>query len=94
MTHHHDTARYGDIRLFSGTACPELSAEIAAYLKLPLGGRDIIRFPNENIFLRLHASVRGQDCYVIQTTSSPVSDNLMELLIAVQTLRLSIPATR
>lgn len=88
MTHHHDTARYGDIRLFSGTSCPELSAEIAAYLKLPLGGRDIIRFPNENIFLRLHASVRGQDCYVIQTTSAPVSDNLMELLIAVQTLRL------
>jgi len=88
MTHHHDTAHYGDIRLFSGTACPELSAEIAAYLKLSLCGRDLIRFPNENIFVRLHASVRGQDCYVIQTTSAPVSDNLMELLITVQTLRL------
>lgn len=88
MTPSRESARYGDIRLFSGTSCPELSAEIAAYLKLPLGGRDIIRFPNENIFLRLHASVRGQDCYVIQTTSAPVSDNLMELLIAVQTLRL------
>lgn len=88
MTLSRESARYGDIRLFSGTSCPELSADIAAYLKLPLGGRDIIRFPNENIFLRLHASVRGQDCYVIQTTSAPVSDNLMELLIAVQTLRL------
>jgi ribose-phosphate pyrophosphokinase len=92
MTHSRESAGYGDIRLFSGTACPELAAEIAAYLGLPLCGRDIIRFPNENIFLRLHASVRGQDCYVIQTTSAPVSDNLMELLIAVQTLRLDSAA--
>jgi ribose-phosphate pyrophosphokinase len=53
-----------------------------------LSGRDIIKFPNENIFVKLHASVRGQDCYVIQSTSVPVSDNLMELLIMVQTLKL------
>lgn len=93
MTIHRDSASmYGDIRLFSGTACPDLAAEVAEHLGLPLGGRDIIRFPNENIFLRLHSSVRGQDCYVIQTTSAPVSDNLMELLIAVQTLRLDSAA--
>lgn len=83
-----NTQMYGQIKLFSGTASPALSAEIAAYLGLPLSGRDIIKFPNENIFVKLHASVRGQDCYVIQTTSAPVSDNLMELLIMVQTLRL------
>jgi ribose-phosphate pyrophosphokinase len=83
---------YGEIKLFSGTACPELAAEIAAYLNLPLGGRDIIKFPNENIFVRLHSSVRGQDVYVIQTTNSPVSDNLLELLITIQTLKLDSAA--
>jgi ribose-phosphate pyrophosphokinase len=88
MTHHRDSAQYGDIRLFSGTACPDLAAEIANRLEVKLCGRDIIRFPNQNIFVRLHNSVRGQDCYVVQTTAAPVSDNLMELLIAVQTLRL------
>src|SRR5512136_984963 len=79
---------YGQIKLFSGTSCPDLASEIAAYLNIPLSGRDIIKFPNENIFVRLHSSVRGQDVYLIQSTSSPVSDNLLELLIAVQTLKL------
>jgi ribose-phosphate pyrophosphokinase len=79
---------YGDIRLFSGTSCPDLSAEIAQYLGVPLGGRDIHKFPNDNIFVRLHKSVRGQDVYLIQTTARPVSDNLMEMLITLQTLKL------
>jgi ribose-phosphate pyrophosphokinase len=57
-------------------------------LHLPLGGRDVIQFPNENLFVRLHHSVRGQDVYVIQTTSRPVHRNLMELLILLQTMRL------
>ena len=83
---------YGDIKLLSGTACPDLAAEIARYLDQPLGGRDILKFPNENIFVRLHASVRGQDVYVIQTTASPVSDNLLELLITLQTLKLDSAA--
>jgi ribose-phosphate pyrophosphokinase len=79
---------HGNIKLYAGTASPELSDEIAEYLGLPLCGRDIIEFPNENLFVKLHASVRGQDCYVIQTTSIPVHRNLMELLIMIQTLRL------
>ncbi|MCC6190858.1 MAG: ribose-phosphate diphosphokinase [Anaerolineales bacterium] len=83
---------YGDIKLFSGTACPDLAADIARYLGVPLGGRDIVKFPNENIFVRLHSSVRGQDVYVIQTTSAPVSDNLLELLITIQTLKLDSAA--
>ncbi|MCC7361012.1 MAG: ribose-phosphate diphosphokinase [Anaerolineales bacterium] len=83
---------YGDIKLFSGTACPALAGAIAQYLGLPLGGRDIIKFPNENIFVRLHSSVRGKDVYVIQGTSAPVSDNLLELLITIQTLKLDSAA--
>ena len=79
---------FGNIKVFAGTASPALAQEIAGYLNVPLSGRDIIKFPNENIFVKLHASVRGQDCYVVQTTSAPTSDNLLELLIMVQTLRL------
>jgi ribose-phosphate pyrophosphokinase len=79
---------YGQIKLFAGTACPELASQIAAYLNLPLSGRDVIHFPNDNLFIKLHRSVRGQDVYVIQTTCAPVHRNLMELLIMLQTLRL------
>jgi ribose-phosphate pyrophosphokinase len=92
MAHHRASDMYGDIKLFSGTACPELAADIARYLGKPLSGRDIVKFPNENIFVRLHSSVRGQDVYVIQTTSAPVSDNLLELLITIQTLKLDSAA--
>lgn len=79
---------YGNIKLFAGTASPELSQEISDYLGYPLCGRDIIEFPNENLFVKLHSSVRGQDCYVIQSTGIPVHRNLMELLILIQTLKL------
>jgi ribose-phosphate pyrophosphokinase len=90
--HHDVTAMYGGIRLIGGTSAPALAKEISDYLKTPLGGRDIIEFPNENLFIRLHSSARGQDVYVIQTTSVPVNRNLMEMLIMLQTLRLDSAA--
>ena len=83
-----DCGAYGEIKLFAGTGCPELASAIAKYLDLPLSLRDVTLFPNDNLFIRLHQSVRGQDVYVIQTTSRPVHRNLMELLIMLQTLRL------
>lgn len=83
---------YGEIRLYSGTGSLELATKIANYLKLPLCDRDIITFPNENLFIRLHKSVRGQDCYIVQTTSIPVHRNLMEMLIMIQTMRLDSAA--
>ena len=79
---------FGDIKLFAGTASPNLSSRISEYLGVPLSGRDVIHFSNDNIWIRLQKSVRGQDVYVIQTTSQPVHRNLMELLIMLQTLRL------
>jgi len=88
----HDRMRYGDVKLYAGTACPELANKIASYLDVSLMGRDIIMFPNDNLFIKLDSSVRGQDCYVIQTTSAPVHRNLMELLILLQTLRLDSAA--
>jgi ribose-phosphate pyrophosphokinase len=83
---------YGSIKLYAGTGSPELAQQVADYLGEPLCGRDIIQFPNENLFIKLHSSVRGQDVYVIQTTSSPVHRNLMELLIMIQTLKLDSAA--
>jgi len=89
VTHGHpDRMMYGGIKLYAGTACPDLAKSIASYLKVPLCERDIVTFPNDNLFVKLHTSVRGQDCYVIQTTSIPVHRNLMELLILIQTLKL------
>src|SRR5262245_41079818 len=92
--HHfnHDLKVYGGIKLFAGSGSPELAQSIANYLKLPLSDREVIEFPNENIFVKLKGSARGQDVYVIQTTSSPVHRNLMELLIMIQTLRLDSAA--
>ena len=89
---HHDLKVYGGIKLYGGSGSPELAAKIAEYLGLPLSAREMIEFPNENLFVKLNSSVRGQDVYVIQTTSSPVHRNLMELLITIQTLRLDSAA--
>ena len=78
---------YGNIELFSGTGSPELAAKIANYLRVPLSPREINVFPNENIFVRLKTSVRGQDVFIIQTTSTPVSHNIMQLLLLLDTVK-------
>jgi len=90
--HDHDMKMYGDIKLYGGSGSPELAQKIADYLKQKLSPREVIQFPNENIFIKLRSSTRGQDVYVIQTTSSPVHYNLMELLIMIQTIRLDSAA--
>ena len=82
---------HGIIKLFSGTGCPALAEEISQYLGASLSGRDVIQFPNENIFVQLHESIRGQDVFLIQTTSSPVNHNIMELLIFLDTLKRASP---
>jgi ribose-phosphate pyrophosphokinase len=88
----HEMKMYGEIKLYAGSGSPELAQKIADYLEQKLSPREVIEFPNENIFVRLKSSARGQDVYVIQTTSSPVHHNLMELLIMIQTLRLDSAA--
>lgn len=77
----------GDIRLYAGSGCPELAQKIADYVKIPLSEWDIIQFPNQNIFVRLQGSVRGQDVYLIQSHSVPLHQNIMEMLIAVDCLK-------
>ena len=79
---------YGELAIYSGSSNPALAEEIAQYLGVSLGGRDIVQFANENLFVRLHSSVRAKDVFVIQPTgNSPVNQNVMELLIMIDTLR-------
>lgn len=87
--HGHSTVMkmYGDLIVFSGTANRPLAEEVAACLQMPLGAADIERFPNSNTFVRLGQSVRAKDVFLIQPTSAPVNDTLMELLIFIDTLR-------
>ncbi len=84
---------YGEIKLIAGTACPGVAQEISDYLTqacetpVPLLACDIRKFPNDNTFVNLSESVRGQDVYIIQTIGRPVNDNLMELLITMDAVR-------
>ncbi|HID86790.1 MAG TPA: ribose-phosphate pyrophosphokinase [Anaerolineae bacterium] len=78
---------YGELAIFSGNANRPLAEEICQYLGVSLRGADVFQFPNENIFVRLHGSVRSQDVFLIQPTCSPVNDNIMELLIFMDCLR-------
>jgi ribose-phosphate pyrophosphokinase len=88
FNHNSNCGTFGEIQLFAGTASPDLAGSIARYLDVPLSEHDVQLFPNDNLWVRLGCSVRGQDTYVIQTTSRPTHRNLMELLITLQTLRL------
>ncbi|MBK7219274.1 MAG: ribose-phosphate diphosphokinase [Candidatus Promineofilum sp.] len=74
---------YGDIKLYAGSACPELAQRVADYIGTRLSRWNVTTFPNENIFIRLNSSVRGQDVYLIQTHDRPVHNNIMEMLIAI-----------
>ncbi len=77
----------GALSLFSGSASQALGREIAAYMSVRPGEYTRTVFSNENILIQLKESVRGRDVYLVQTMSSPVHDNLMELLLMVDTLK-------
>jgi len=75
------------IRIFTGTGNPALAQAICDHLKIPLSKADIFRFSNENIFVQVRENVRERDVFVVQPLSSPVSENLLELLIMLDALR-------
>lgn len=77
----------GDIRIFSGMANNPLAAEIADLLGMGLGDVDIQDAPDSETLVMVNESVRGCDVYVVQPTSAPVNNNLMQLLLIVDALR-------
>ena len=80
---------FDKLKVFTGNANPQLSEEICQYLHLPLSQAIVRRFSDGEIFVELGENVRGADVYVIQPTSSPVNDTLMELLIMIDAFKRS-----
>jgi ribose-phosphate pyrophosphokinase len=76
-----------NLKIFSGTSNIPLAFAVCKYLGIPLGGAKIDRFPDGEKAIKLEDDVRGRDCFVLQSTCSPVDENLMELLIYVDCLR-------
>jgi ribose-phosphate pyrophosphokinase len=75
------------IKIFTGNGNPELARAIADYLDIPLGEVEIRRFSNENIFVQIQENVRERDVFIIQPLCSPVSENLLELLLLLDSAR-------
>src|SRR5688500_139527 len=76
-----------DLKVFAGTANPELADAVADWLKAPLGELRISRFKDGETYVKFEESVRGTDAYVIQPTCPPVDTNLVEILICLDALR-------
>ena len=77
------------MKLLAGNSNPGLARDVAAYLEIPLTQAAVRRFADEEIFVEIHENVRGEDVFVLQSTSAPANDNLMELLICIDALRRS-----
>ena len=75
------------LKIFTGNANPELAKEICDYLGLPLGEAFVGRFNNGEVQIMIDESVRGKDVFIIQPTSYPVNDNLMELMVMADALK-------
>lgn len=95
-THHQNFYREEDLmsneafknlKLFTCTAHPELAKEIAEHMGVELGQAEVTKFSDGEISVSIYESVRGRDCFIIQPTSDPVNDNLMELLIMTDALK-------
>src|SRR5678815_502713 len=76
-----------DMKLLAGNSNLPLARSIADYLEMPLTEASVRRFADEEIFVEINENVRGEDVFVVQSTSYPVNDNLMELLICIDALR-------
>jgi len=77
------------MKLLAGNSNRSLAEAIAASLNIPLTKATVRRFSDNEIFVEIHENVRGEDVFVIQSTSSPVNDNMMELLICLDALKRS-----
>lgn len=75
------------LKIFTGNANPALAKEICDYLGLPLGEAFVGRFNNGEVQIMIDESVRGKDVFIIQPTSYPVNDNLMELMVMADALK-------
>lgn len=80
-------SRDGDLKLFTGNANPELAQEIADHIGVSVGECTVTRFMDGEVQIKLGESVRGSNVFVVQPTSAPVNETLMELLIMIDALK-------
>ncbi len=79
--------RYNDLQAFAGSANPALAERICEYLDISLGDAYVGRFPDSEVDIKINDDVRGSDVFVIQPTCTPVNENLVELLLMIDTLK-------
>ncbi len=82
---------YHRMRIFAGSAHPELAEGIASILGVPLGRATTRHLPDSEIHVQVDEVVRDQDIFIIQPCSVPVNDNLMELLLYLDAFRRAAP---
>ena len=82
----------GDLKVFSGSAHPHLTREIADFLGIPVGQARLRRFPDSEVSFQIDENIRGTDVFIVQPTSNPVDEHLMEMLIMVDAFRRSSAA--
>ncbi len=75
------------MKVLAGNSNRPLAEALAAYLKIPLTNASVRRFADMEIFVEIHENVRGEDVFMVQSTSFPANDNLMELLVCMDALR-------
>jgi len=83
---------FGDLKVFSGSAHPQLATEIADFLGCGLGQARLRRFPDTEVSFQIDENIRGTDVFIIQPTCAPVDQHLMELMIMVDAFRRSSAA--
>ena len=85
-------AGYGELKLFSGSAHPDLAREIAAFLGIQPGQARLRRFPDTEVSFQIDENIRGTDVFVVQPTCAPVDQHIMEMLIMIDAFRRSSAA--
>ena len=75
------------LAVFGGSASTDLADRVCTYLEVPRGKASLSPFPDGESLVKIEDDVRGKDCFVVQSTSPPVNDNLMQLLIIIDSLR-------
>src|SRR5688572_13343900 len=82
----------GDLKVFTGSAHPQLAKEIADCLGIPLGRSSLRRFPDSEVTFQIDENSRGADVFIVQPTSNPVDQHLMELQVMIDAFRRSSAA--
>ena len=83
---------FGDLKVFSGSAHTQLAKEITEFLGIPMGQARLRRFPDSEVSFQIDENIRGTDVFIIQPTSNPVDEHIMEMLVMTDAFRRSSAA--